>query len=147
MAIVSSKDISPALRLVTISERLDLQSTEKIEQSFLALTRTGQQNVVVDLADVPFLSSVGIRMLIASSKALKETATEFKGDEQINQAAVRVALEKRFDVDSIDFPGLDSVKIAREGENWVMTSNYEDTVKLFKNISLLVQFDKRAVIE
>jgi len=28
-----------------------------------------------------------------------------------------------------------------------MTSNYEDTVKLFKNISLLVQFDKRAVIE
>jgi len=81
------------------------------------------------------------------SKALKETATEFKGDEQINQAAVRVALEKRFDVDSIDFPGLDSVKIAREGENWVMTSNYEDTVKLFKNISLLVQFDKRAVIE
>ncbi len=75
------------------------------------------------------------------SKALKETATEFKGDEQINQAAVRVALEKRFDVDSIDFPGLDSVKIAREGENWVMTSNYEDTVKLFKNISLLVQFD------
>ena len=73
MAIVSSKDISPALRLVTISERLDLQGTEKIEQSFLALTRTGQQNVVVDVADVPFLSSVGIRMLIASSKALKET--------------------------------------------------------------------------
>jgi len=81
------------------------------------------------------------------SKALKETATEFKGDEQINQAMVRVALEKRFDVDSIDFPRLDSVKIAREGQNWVLTSDYEDTVKLFKNISLLVQFDKRAVIE
>lgn len=73
MAIVSSKDISPALRLITISERLDLQGTEKIEQSFLALTKTGQQNVVVDVSDVTFLSSVGIRMLIASSKALKET--------------------------------------------------------------------------
>jgi anti-anti-sigma factor len=73
MAIVSSKDISPVLRLITVSERLDLQGTEKIEQSFVSLTRTGQQNVVVDIADVPFLSSVGIRMLITSSKALKET--------------------------------------------------------------------------
>jgi anti-anti-sigma factor len=73
VAIVTSKDISPALRLVTISERLDLQGMQKIEQSFVSLTRTGQQNVVVDLADVPFLSSVGIRMLIASGKALRET--------------------------------------------------------------------------
>jgi len=81
------------------------------------------------------------------SKALNETASEFKGDQQINQAAVRRALEKRFDIDSINFPRLDSVMIARDGENWVLTSNYEDTVKLFKNISLLVQFDKREVIE
>ena len=81
------------------------------------------------------------------SKALKATATEFKGEEQINPAAVRVALEKRFDIDSIDFPDLKTVTIAREGDRWVMESNYEDTVKLFKNISLLVQFDERAEIE
>lgn len=72
MAIVS-KDISPALRLITVSERLDLQGTEKIEPSFLSLTRTGQQNIVVDISEVTFLSSVGIRMLIASGKALLET--------------------------------------------------------------------------
>ena len=81
------------------------------------------------------------------SKALKETATEFSGDEQINPTTVRVALEKRFDVDSIDFPDVKTVIIARDGQNWVLTSNYEDTVKLFKNISLLVQFDERAEIE
>jgi hypothetical protein len=81
------------------------------------------------------------------SKALKGTAVEFKGDEQISPAAVRVALEKRFDVESIDFPDVKTVTIARDGEHWVMTSNYEDTVKLFKNISLLVQFDKSAVVE
>jgi hypothetical protein len=81
------------------------------------------------------------------SKALAETATDFKGEEQVNQQAVRSALQKRFDIDSIDFPDLKSVTIAREDGKWVMSSNYEDTVKLFKNISLLVQFDKRAVIE
>jgi hypothetical protein len=78
---------------------------------------------------------------------MKETATEFKGEEQINPAAVRVALEKRFDIDSISFPDVKSVVIARDGTEWVMTSNYEDKVTLFKNISLLVQFDKRAVVE
>jgi hypothetical protein len=81
------------------------------------------------------------------SKALQETATEFKGEEQLNQATVRVALEKRFDVDSIDFPDVKTVSIAREDGVWVLSSNYEDTVKLFSNISLLVQFDKRAVFE
>jgi hypothetical protein len=81
------------------------------------------------------------------SKALKETATDFKGDEQINPTMVRVALEKRFDVDSIDFPDVKSVVIAREGDQWVLASNYEDKVSLFKNLSLLVQFDKRAVVE
>jgi exopolysaccharide biosynthesis protein len=81
------------------------------------------------------------------SKALKETAKEFSGDEQINPTTVRVSLEKRFDIDSIDFPDVKTVIIARDGQNWVLTSNYEDTVKLFKNISLLVQFDSSAVVE
>lgn len=81
------------------------------------------------------------------SKALKETAADFKGEEQINPVTVRVALEKRFDIDSITFPDVKSVEIAREGDKWALTSNYEDKVTLFKNLSLLVQFDKRAVVE
>jgi hypothetical protein len=81
------------------------------------------------------------------TKALKQTAGDFKGDEQINPAAVRVALEKRFDIDAITFPEVNSVLITREGTQWVLTSNYEDKVELFKNISLLVQFDTSAVVE
>lgn len=89
MAIVSSKDINPALRLIIIAERLDLQGTEKIEQSFVSLTQTGQQNVVVDLADVPFLSSVGIRMLIASGKVLQETGRRMALVVGHNTAAIK----------------------------------------------------------
>ena len=81
------------------------------------------------------------------SKALHETASEFNGDEAISPQTVRVSLEKRFDVDAINFPDVKTVEIAREGNMWVLTSNYEDKVVLFKNISLLVQFDKRAVVE
>lgn len=89
MAIISSKDVSNALRLVTVSERLDLPGTEKIEPSFLALTKTGKQNIVVDLSDVTFLSSVGIRMLIASGKALKETGGRMLLVVGVNAAVIK----------------------------------------------------------
>jgi Domain of unknown function (DUF4845) len=81
------------------------------------------------------------------SKALQETASDFKGDEAVTPNSVRVALQKRFDVDAIDFPDVKTVEITRDGGKWTMVSNYEDKVTLFKNISLLVQFDKRAVVE
>jgi anti-anti-sigma factor len=89
MAIITSKDVSSALRVVTVSGRLDLQGTEKVEQSFLAVTRTGKQNIVVDLAEVTFLSSVGIRMLIASGKALKETGGRMVLVVGVNAAAIK----------------------------------------------------------
>ncbi len=97
MAIISSKDVSSALRVVTVSGRLDLQGTEKVEQSFLAVTRTGKQNIVVDLAEVTFLSSVGIRMLIASGKALKET-----GGRMVLVVGVNAAVIKTLKVTCVD---------------------------------------------
>lgn len=99
MAIVSSKDISSALRLINVSERLDLQGTERIEKSFLTLTKTGQQNVIVDLSQVTFLSSVGIRMLIASGKALKETGGRMALVVGVNAAVIKTL--KMTCVDSI----------------------------------------------
>ena len=89
MAIITCKDVSNALRVITVSERLDLQGTEKVEQSFLAMTRTGKQNIVVNLSEVTFLSSVGIRMLIASGKALKETGGRMVLVVGVNAAAIK----------------------------------------------------------
>lgn len=89
MAIITCKDVSNALRVIGVSERLDLQGTEKVEQSFLAMTRTGKQNIVVDLSDVTFLSSVGIRMLIASGKALAETGGRMVLVVGVNAAVIK----------------------------------------------------------
>lgn len=89
MAIISCKDLNSAFRVISISERLDLQGTEKVEQSFLALTRTGKQNILVDLSDVTFLSSVGIRMLIAGGKALKGTGGRMVLVVGVNAAVIK----------------------------------------------------------
>jgi hypothetical protein len=81
------------------------------------------------------------------SKVLEQTAAEYKGEAQINQTAVRNSLAKRFDIDSITYPEVTTVTVARDGDKWVVEANYEDVVKLFANISLLLHFDKRVAVE
>ena len=81
------------------------------------------------------------------SKALTQTASEYKGEEQLNQAAVRADLQRRWDIEGINYPEVTDVVVAREGQQWMIEANYEDQVKLFGGISLLVHFDKRAAVE
>lgn len=71
MAIVTHKDVSNDIRVIVISERLDAGGTEQIEPAFVALVNSASKRVVVDIGEVTFLSSVGIRMLLASAKALQ----------------------------------------------------------------------------
>jgi hypothetical protein len=80
------------------------------------------------------------------SKALEQTATEYKGDEQISVQAVRSSLEKRLDIDSVTYPRADQVSIAREGKSLVAEARYEDVAPLFGNLSILVRFDKRVTL-
>lgn len=80
------------------------------------------------------------------AKAVNQTAAEYKG-EQVNPQAVRNSLQRRWDVDGITFPLVSDVAVTRDGQKWVVEANYEDQVKLFSSISLLVQFDKRATLE
>jgi hypothetical protein len=83
------------------------------------------------------------------SKSVNQTATEYKDDAggQLNPTEVRKALQRHWDIDSIDYPTVNDISVMREGEQWVIEANYEDQVKLFGGISLLVHFDKRATVK
>lgn len=70
MAKISSRDVSDQIRIITLADRMDVQGTEKIEGELANLARAARK-VVIDLAEVTFLSSVGIRVLIANGKVLK----------------------------------------------------------------------------
>ena len=80
------------------------------------------------------------------SKAIDQTATEAKGDEQITGQALRNSLDKRFDIDSVSYPRPDQIAFAREGKSWVAEARYEDVAPLFANISILLRFDKRVTL-
>jgi anti-anti-sigma factor len=70
MASISCKDVSDKLRVITLIDRMDVQGTEKIEGKLGELAE-GSRNIIVDLREVTFLSSVGIRALVANGKKVK----------------------------------------------------------------------------
>jgi hypothetical protein len=79
---------------------------------------------------------------IKVARALEQTATSFKDDPSVNAQQIRSAIERRFDIESINFPTLKEVVVRRQGQRWVIQTAYEDVAPLFANVSLLVTFDR-----
>jgi anti-sigma B factor antagonist len=53
---------------VKLSGRLDLDGTQRISDRFAIATTTQKANIIVDLSDVTFIASIGIRLLITSAR-------------------------------------------------------------------------------
>lgn len=58
------------VKYLILDGNLDMQGTAQVELKFTAYAASEKAGVVVDLSQVQFLASIGIRMLIASAKAL-----------------------------------------------------------------------------
>jgi anti-anti-sigma factor len=56
--------------MIAISGRLDATGVDGIETRFTALAAATGKNALVDLSDVTFLASMGIRMLISTARAM-----------------------------------------------------------------------------
>ena len=55
---------------VNLAGRLDLAGAQAIDMKFTALTATRNAPFLVDLSDVSFLASLGMRTLLSSAKAV-----------------------------------------------------------------------------
>lgn len=81
------------------------------------------------------------------SRALQQTAEANGAGGADTPVALRRELERRFDIESIEVPSLDDIRIERDGDNWVIVAEYDRETTLFGNVSLLVHFNKRAVVK
>lgn len=63
------EDVNENIRRIFLRGRLDTAGSEQIATEFAELAASAKRRVVVSLSDVTFLSSMGIRALIASAKA------------------------------------------------------------------------------
>jgi anti-anti-sigma factor len=67
---VLEADGSTKLRRVVLSGRLDMLGMEEVSLKLTSLTASKPLPVILDLRDVSFLASIGIRSIISSARAL-----------------------------------------------------------------------------
>jgi anti-anti-sigma factor len=90
-------DVNENFRRITLSGRLDTAGSEAIGTRFAALAASASRRVVVDLTDVTFLSSMGIRALIANAKAQQN-----RGGRMVLLVGNNAAIVKTLDATGID---------------------------------------------
>jgi anti-anti-sigma factor len=82
---------------VTIVGRLDTQGVGKIETRFTAALVPAGTNAIVDLSQVEFVASLGIRMLLSAAQGLKKrnaTLAVYGAPERVRQVFEAVSLGK-----------------------------------------------------
>jgi Domain of unknown function (DUF4845) len=73
-------------------------------------------------------------------RCMDRTADEASGDDPLG--VVRAAIEKRLDIEGIEFPDSKDFVFRREGHSWVIEVEYEDGAPLVANVSLVAKFSR-----
>ena len=70
---IAISDFGNAAKKVTLTGKLDIAGAQKIELPLAAIAGT-RSNLVIDMAGVDFIASIGIRQLIMAAKAITRGA-------------------------------------------------------------------------
>ena len=67
---LTTEQLPDGVEKIALAGRMDSAGTQEIDLRFTALTATRAALIVVDLSQVSFLASIGIRSLLLSARAL-----------------------------------------------------------------------------
>ena len=107
---------------------------------------------VILLAPVAVCIYMGIRLApvylnyMKVVRTLENVKSEFKGSDAGSASAIRSAVQKHFDIESVDYPEVKDIKITRDGKSWVINAAYDDQAPLFSNMFILVTFNKSVTL-
>jgi len=98
---------------VALSGRFDAEGVNRIRTQFLGLVEPKPKLVIVDLADVDFLASAGIRLLLIAAKSLE------KGEGKLALARPKNNVLHTLNITGIDniIPIYKTIRKAREAWN------------------------------
>ena len=108
---VSAVDAS--INRIRLNGRMDSPGVDQIELRFSAAVVAAGRNAVIDLTGVSFLASMGIRLFIASARALKLKGFKmalFGASEAVQSVLETVALDQIMPVVASEQQALDSLK-------------------------------------
>ena len=69
---LDSETLDNGIIRIALNGRLDVAGTEAIDLQFTALTATQKSAVCVDMDQVSFIASIGMRTLLSNAKALSQ---------------------------------------------------------------------------
>jgi anti-anti-sigma factor len=84
--------------LVTVSGRIDSATAPDLEQALLGLIETGHKHIVVNLREVDFISSAGLKAMLAAMMKVRKSIPP--GDVVISE--IRPELRETFDLVGFD---------------------------------------------
>lgn len=62
---------------INLSGRMDIEGVGQIETKFAEMTASPRMAVIVDMSDVPYMSSIGIRALLMNAKSVAKRGGKF----------------------------------------------------------------------
>jgi len=106
-------EVAPHLVKVTIVGRLDTPGVDGIETRFIAALAPNANNAVVDMSQVDFVTSMGIRMFVSAARSLKMRQARlslFGVQDQVRQLLDMVAIEQLIPVCASEAESLAAVR-------------------------------------
>ena len=70
--------IEGSVTIVSPHQKLDTSTAPMAGETFSNLMNQGAQRIVVDFSDVPYISSAGLRVLLATAKQLRARGGELR---------------------------------------------------------------------
>jgi anti-anti-sigma factor len=84
------------VHVVSISGRVDGSTAGEFENALNELTQAGKNSLVLDMAEVPFISSAGLRVLVNTRKVVKSAGGN-----------IVIAAPSQQVIETLDIAGLD----------------------------------------
>jgi hypothetical protein len=101
---------------------------------------------IVLLIPVAIVGYSGIRLVpvylnyTKIARSMEQLSQEARASDSAQN--IRFALEKRLDIEQVEFPESKDFGIRRDGQSWIVDIEYEDGAPLLSNLSVTAKFKK-----
>jgi anti-sigma B factor antagonist len=103
---------------ITLTGRLDTPTVNRVETRFLESIVPGGNNAIVDVSQIDFVASMGIRMLVSAARALhgrQATLAVYGAQERVGQIFDVVALGQIMSICATEAEALAAVGSSLDG--------------------------------
>lgn len=97
---LESSELGPGQTLIVLTGRLDIAGAAEIETSFSAFASHAHATLV-DMSGVPYLASIGIRLILANAKSLRKHGGRmvlFGCDPQVERVLLTTGVNELTDI-------------------------------------------------